>query len=128
MGEQIEPGLFRVVDITVQTHGGTVSRFVRAVAEALHGLGEFFLRTHHNYRRFNYLGEWHSHPLFEPLPSARDHNTMLELVTDPDVGATFAVLVIVRLTGRTDLMGTATVYRPDGTAAAGTLVISNGHV
>ena len=128
MGEQVEPGLFRVVDITAQARAGSVSRFVRAVAEALRGLGEFFRRSHHDYRRFNYLGEWHSHPLFEPIPSTQDHSTMIDLVTDPEVGANFAVLVILKLNGRAELTGTATVYLSDGTASAGSLMMTNQDV
>ncbi len=123
MGEQLEPGRFKVVDVTIQTQGGTVARFVRALAEALVGLRNFFRRTHHDYERFNYLGEWHSHPSFSPIPSQTDHQTMLELVEDPGVGAQFAALLIVKLNGELELVGSVTVYLADGKAQRGRLVM-----
>ena len=127
MGEQLEPGEFRVVDITVQRHGGTIANFVRALATALRALGKFFQRTEQDYTRFNYLGEWHSHPSFSPVPSVRDAQSMLELVTDEEVGATFAVLLIVKLASSDGLDGTASVYRPDGSVEPASLIWETGH-
>lgn len=121
MAEQLEPGCFRVVDITVQRHGGTIADFVRSLASALQALGTFFRRTEQDYKRFNYLGEWHSHPSFEPVPSVRDEASMLELVTDDEVGATFAVLLIVKLVSVDGIGGTASVYRSDGSVERASL-------
>ena len=38
---------------------------------------------------------------------------MWEIVDDPEVGANFAVLMIVRLDADDQLIGTVTIYAPD---------------
>ena len=97
MGEQIGENIFRVKNITVQQHGGSFAAFVRMVLDVIAPLTDFFRATNNNYTRFNYLGEWHCHPSFVPKPSSRDRETMRSIVDDPQVGANFAVLLIVRL-------------------------------
>jgi len=110
MGEHVEAEVFKVVEVTVQ-QAGTVTTFVRLIWSAVTSLRRFFARTGHQYTRFNYLGEWHSHPSFRLHPSDRDSATMWGIVEDPEVGATFAVLLIVRLQeGHFD--GQAFVYLP----------------
>jgi [CysO sulfur-carrier protein]-S-L-cysteine hydrolase len=94
--EQLEPGHFRVVDFSVDLDSGSHTSFRRNPATHEQELGEFFERTAGEFSRFNYLGEWHSHPSFPIRPSTQDIATMTELVED---GSTinFAVLIIVRL-------------------------------
>ena len=58
---------------------------------------EFFRRTGRDYQRFNYLGEWHSHPSFSVRPSSEDVDTMTDIVTGPSSAISFAVLLVVRL-------------------------------
>ena len=111
MGEDLGDSSFAVRRITVQTHGGSMATFVRKVREVFRPLTSYFAETGHAYRRYNYLGEWHSHPSFAPVPSGRDEATMWDLVQDPTVGATFAVLLIVRLEDDR-LTGSATVFAP----------------
>ena len=96
-GEHIEGDLFRVVDVSIQTKGGTNVHFVRDPAHHAAALEAFFKKTGKDYARFNYLGEWHSHPKFEVIPSSDDVRTMRSIVSDPAVGANFAVLIIIRL-------------------------------
>jgi proteasome lid subunit RPN8/RPN11 len=116
MGEHVEGCRFRVVEITVQFSGGSVARFVRAIATLVAPLRSFFTRTNHEYRKFNYLGEWHSHPMFVLTPSFTDRETMQSLVEDPMVGANFAVLLLVKLDGSQKLQGSATVFVPHAAA------------
>ncbi len=59
-------------------------------------MNAFFCETGHQYDRFNYLGEWHSHPRFPVTPSAQDVESMVDLVNG-ERGIDFAVLLIVRL-------------------------------
>ncbi|MFL6416742.1 MAG: Mov34/MPN/PAD-1 family protein [Bryobacteraceae bacterium] len=59
-------------------------------------LEDFFQRTGSDYRRFNYLGEWHSHPSFPVLPSTEDKTSMQSLV-DGERDIEFSALVIVKL-------------------------------
>jgi len=42
-----------------------------------------FRETGHDYTRYNYLGEWHSHPSFALEPSHRDSESMWRLVKTP---------------------------------------------
>ena len=96
MGEQVAPDHFRIVDFSIDETTGTAAHFVRSPdhhAEALEG---FFRRTGSDFRRFNYLGEWHSHPSFAVLPSREDMMSMQNLVNgERDID--FSALVIVRL-------------------------------
>lgn len=112
LGEQVHADVFRVVDITVQQSGGSQACFVRHPREHEADLDRFFERTHANYTRFNYLGEWHSHPSFAPFPSETDRQTMQSIVSDPTVGANFLVLMIAKLARRKRLLIHATAFRP----------------
>ena len=123
MGEQVLPGRFTIVEMTVQRHGGTFAWFVRQARLALRALQEFFDRTGHRYRRYNYLGEWHSHPSFEARPSNKDHESMINVARHPRTGANFVVLMIVRITESSELEASVTTYFPDGSARPGTLVV-----
>lgn len=114
MGEHVGPNQFVVREITVHRRGA-IAYFVRHIEDAIGKLRVFFQNTSHDYLRFNYLGEWHSHPSFEPLPSSIDDLSMLQIVRDESVGANFVVLLIVKLDDRRRLVGTAHTYLPDGT-------------
>lgn len=121
MGEHVAVGTFRVVEITVQRKGGTFASFVR-FAEAIFGpLEKFFRARHCDYVRFNYLGEWHSHPSFALHPSAKDHQSMLEIVRDPEVGARFAVLLLVKLDSGGEFRPAVCVYEAGGLQYPGTV-------
>jgi [CysO sulfur-carrier protein]-S-L-cysteine hydrolase len=111
VGEHVENETFRIVDISVQVSGGTAAHFVRDPVLHKAFLDDFFQRTGHDYQRFNYIGEWHSHPAFTPLPSGEDFTTMLELVRDPAVGVNFAVLIIARLGLWSGMQLSATTFR-----------------
>lgn len=95
MGEHLRDDIFRVVEISVQRSGGSRAHFVRDPVEHKAQLAAFFERNGDDFTRFNYLGEWHSHPSFEPLPSITDIETMQSIVNDPEVGANFLILFIV---------------------------------
>jgi proteasome lid subunit RPN8/RPN11 len=112
VGEHVGRDEFRVADISFQKRGGTIAHFVRDPAHHKAFLADFFAKSGNDYKRFNYFGEWHSHPAFEPLPSGEDFRTMYELVEDPEVGVNFAVLIIVRLRGWSTVELSATLFRP----------------
>jgi [CysO sulfur-carrier protein]-S-L-cysteine hydrolase len=86
---------------------------VRRIEDALGRLTSFFVRTNPDYRRFNYIGEWHSHPIFELEPSFKDDASMMEILLDPAVGARSVVLVLVKLDVRGCLLANAYLYLPD---------------
>jgi proteasome lid subunit RPN8/RPN11 len=110
-GEHVGPDEFDLVDFSVQRSGGNRSCFVRRPRQHRRFLRRFFDRTGHSYERFNYLGEWHSHPSFEARPSAVDIVQMMNIVNDPDQSAMFAVLLIVRLDAPGELELSATFFR-----------------
>lgn len=108
-GEHVGDDLFKVVGVTVQAKSGTHSRFVRDPTQHASQLDSFFREHGEQCSRFNYLGEWHSHPSFDLHPSGPDLISMSELVEDPSVGVNFAVLLIVRLERRENLFVSATL-------------------
>jgi hypothetical protein len=108
MAEQIEPGHFRLEDFTVDGQRGGAAHFVRSVEEHSVALNAFFERTDSDFSRFNYLGEWHSHPNHLPIPSREDIGSMTSLV-DGERDIPFALLLVVRRTWRTLLL-TATLF------------------
>lgn len=126
MGQHLFDGVFQVEEVTVQRTSGSFSRFVRLVQYILTPLNRFFARTDHNYVRYNYIGEWHSHPLFALRPSSRDVETMQALVEDPEVGANFAVLLIVKLIEKNsdgdNLGGAVYIFQPRRPPYIGKLV------
>src|SRR6266516_1696846 len=72
VGEHIGIDNFRLVDFSVQRSGGTQACFVRRPEEHHQFMEAFFSRTGNEFERFNYLGEWHSHPSFPAYPSTVD--------------------------------------------------------
>lgn len=113
MGEHAGPNIFIVREITVHRRGAFAS-FVRRIEDAIGSLRAFFRETGHDYTRFNYIGEWHSHPSFAPYPSRTDDLSMLQIVQDETVGANFVVLLITKLGSEGELVCTAHTYLPDG--------------
>jgi integrative and conjugative element protein (TIGR02256 family) len=111
VGEHVSDDTFRIVDISVQRHGGTVAHFVRDPAHHKAFLADFFTKSGNDYKRFNYIGEWHSHPAFEPMPSGPDFATMYDIVEDQNVGVNFVVLIIARLRSWNWLELSATLFR-----------------
>lgn len=121
MGEHVAPNTFRVKRITVQMKGGTFAAFVRLVEEIVGPLREFFHATNHDYSRFNYLGEWHSHHSFALIPSDRDCQTMREILEDPAMGARFVVLMLARLNADETLAHEIAVFLPHQPITSGTI-------
>jgi hypothetical protein len=112
LGEHVGIDHFVVRNLTVQKPGAIAS-FVRSLSGALSAVTSFCRANGGNFTKFNYLGEWHSHPLFSVQPSAQDHSTMRDLATDKSVGANFVVLLIFRM-GSHGLEGSAHTYLPNG--------------
>ena len=46
-----------------------------------------------------YLGEWHTHPEDEPIPSGRDISSIMEISCLPDMCLPFVILCIIGRTG-----------------------------
>jgi integrative and conjugative element protein (TIGR02256 family) len=113
MGEHLSGEAFIVREITIHRIGAFAS-FLRRMEEALSPLSRFFERTQRQYTRFNYIGEWHSHPSFPPLPSSCDSLSMREIVEDSSVGAHFAALLIIKLDEAGSLVGTVHAFFPGG--------------
>jgi proteasome lid subunit RPN8/RPN11 len=111
VGESVGSETFRLMDISVQHSGGSVAHFVRDPEDHKEFLADFFARTGNDFKRFNYIGEWHSHPAFEVVPSGEDIETMFDIIGDPSVGVNFAILIIARLGRRRRLQISATLFR-----------------
>jgi integrative and conjugative element protein (TIGR02256 family) len=110
MAEQIEAGHFRIVDFTIDKVTGSAAHFVRSVDHHRSALGAFYARTESEFSRFNYLGEWHSHPNHLPVPSPTDIQSMMNLVNgERDIP--FAMLLIVRTAWWRRLLISATLFQ-----------------
>jgi [CysO sulfur-carrier protein]-S-L-cysteine hydrolase len=105
---------FRILEITAASENpGNIFNFLRELKYSLKCLQKFFERHQHKYTEYNYLGEWHSHPSFELIPSSTDDATMLEIIEDQKVGAYFAVLLIVKIQEK-ELIAKAWAYYLSG--------------
>ena len=110
MAEQIGAGQFRIIDFSVDTVTGSAAHFVRSVGHHKAALDSFFEKTGSQFSRFNYLGEWHSHPNHLPIPSSTDIAAMEDLVAgERDIP--FAMLLIVRITWWRRLLLSATLFQ-----------------
>lgn len=109
MGEMVGDQRFRIADISVDTVSGSQAHFVRDAEHHERELRAFFERTGADYKRFNYLGEWHSHPSFEVTPSGPDIRAMRNLV-EGTRGVDFAVLFINRLKWMWQMEASATLF------------------
>ena len=94
--ERFAPAHFRIMDFSLDAHSGSHATFTRDPEVHRQALDGFFRRTDNNFARYNYLGEWHSHPSFSAHPSQDDIATMTDLVENGE-DISFAVLMIVRL-------------------------------
>ena len=113
MAAHVAPNRFEVMDITVHKRGAITS-FIRRIEDALGRLQAFFSSTGNQYSQFNYIGEWHSHPMFALEPSRTDDNSMHQMVDDPKVGANFVVLLIAKLDSSGAIMAGVHTYLPGG--------------
>jgi proteasome lid subunit RPN8/RPN11 len=95
--EQLAPAHFRLMDFSLDLFSGSHTHFRRDPGAHQQALNEFFEKTGHEFSRFNYLGEWHSHPSFSVTPSSEDAETMQSLVENRTGAISFALLLIVRL-------------------------------
>ncbi|WP_238651786.1 Mov34/MPN/PAD-1 family protein [Paenibacillus piscarius] len=123
LGEHTDEGVFRIHELTVQPQGGTIVTFVRKIEDSLRqSLRNFFHKTNFEYTRFNYVGEWHSHPSFSLTPSTHDKQSMYEIVNDPNVGANFALLLITKLQ-QGKLIGKVYLFAPGFEMVTGHLIM-----
>lgn len=113
MAAHVGPNRFEVMDITVHKRGAIAS-FIRRIEDALGRLQAFFSSTGNQYTKFNYIGEWHSHPMFAPEPSRTDDISMHQIADDPKVGANFVVLLIVKLDSSGAIVAGVHTYLPGG--------------
>ncbi|NTZ82018.1 hypothetical protein FCJ61_03045 [Burkholderia metallica] len=111
--ERVADRVFRIVDLSIQRKGGSVTAFSRDASLHKRFMRRFHDLTGHQYERFNYLGEWHSHPSFPALPSPKDVRTMHSLLEAPDQVANFLVLLIVKRSSAGKLEASAHAFAPD---------------
>lgn len=122
MAEHVGTNEFTVRDLTI-CGGGKFASFVRRIQGVWTKLHQFYDSTDHDYTRFNYIGEWHSHPSFEPVPSIVDHKTMNAIIMDKQVGCNFVVLLVVKLSSEQTLIGSVHTYLRNGMIKTSRLVI-----
>jgi integrative and conjugative element protein (TIGR02256 family) len=109
--EQVGDGRFMVVDLSVQ-RDGTSSRFERDPERHRAFIRRFHDRMGNQPERFNYLGEWHSHPSYYATPSNEDFQQMQELIEEVEQRSNFLVLMVIKLGDRGELRGSVYGFRP----------------
>lgn len=124
-GEQRAPSDFVISDLTVQQRLGTIARFIVDLLQAARDALGFFERTEHRYTRYNYVGEWHSHPSFAVHPSSTDVASMRAIVRDRGFRGNFAVLMIARLDGSEITCG-GWLFDPQGREHPITIELAHG--
>lgn len=110
MAEQVNLGEFRIIDFSLDDITGSAAHFVRSPDHHRAALEAFFARTDNDYSRYNYLGEWHSHPNYSPFPSPTDIHSMHELLEE-EHSISFAILLIVKRSWWRRFHCTATLFR-----------------
>lgn len=110
-GEDLGDGRFLVGDLSVQRNGGGFAQFVRNPSIHRRFMRRFFARTGNQYARYNYLGEWHSHPSFSTQPSITDARQMQLLIEDVDQQANFLMLMIAKLDRLGEVEASAHAFR-----------------
>ena len=96
--EQLSVGEFRIIEATCQNSRflGSNTTFMRKGKIARKQVKVLHNKYGGDPKKFNYFGEWHSHPSFPPIPSERDRATMCELIEEQDGAANFLVLLIIK--------------------------------
>jgi len=113
-GEHVGEADFRIVEATAQRLGGGPVAFKRSGDKAQRDLKSLSRRYGDDPSRFNYLGEWHSHPHAPATPSPTDEVTMYRLLADPNCDVNFLVLLINRLSDAGTLELSARTYLATG--------------
>lgn len=123
VAEQTAPGQFELVGLTVDLEVGTRDRFDSLPEPHSQQMDQILLENSARAGRIDYLGEWHSHPTFPPIPSEIDVASMTDMVENS--GPSFAVLVIVRLMSNALIQATITTFQRGKLPEAGQLMISD---
>ncbi|MES0881811.1 Mov34/MPN/PAD-1 family protein [Roseibium sp. SCP14] len=110
MARQITPGQFEIVDFSVDELTGKRAQFVRDHVFHNTFLDAFFEKTGYDYEKYNYIGEWHSHPKLPIYPSLTDLKSMEDLVNG-ERQIPFAVLLIVRSDTPREFLAIATFHQ-----------------
>ena len=113
-GEHVGEADFRIVEATIQTRGGNDITFQRKASKARRDLKSLSRHHGNDPERFNYLGEWHSHPHAPAVPSHVDETTMCQLLFDPETTVNFLILLINRLNEQGKLELSAVAYLASG--------------
>lgn len=124
--EQLAPGKFELVGFTVDLEVGTLNRFASLPATHSDQLDKILNANAGRTGRVDYLGEWHSHPTFPPVPSDIDVAAMTKMVEEN--GPSFAALLIVRLLNAEALEASITTFQRGLPPESGQLITDSGHM
>lgn len=123
VAEQKAPGKFELVGLTVDLEVGTRDRFDSLPESHSQQMDQILLENSARAGRIDYLGEWHSHPTFSPIPSEIDVASMTDMVENS--GPSFAALVIVRLMTNASIHATITTFQRGKLPEVGQLIIAD---
>lgn len=88
--------IFEIEDIYISPRIGTFS-FSNLVVSLKYKLFEnkYFRKHNYEYEKHNYIGDWHSHPSFELIPSSYDKEEVIDELKKSN--ALFLIQIIVKV-------------------------------
>ena len=124
VAEELSPGRFELVGMTVDYGSGTRSRFTNTPTRHDEAFERIRSNATSRVGRVDYLGEWHSHPTHPAVPSDLDVSAMTQMV---ETGRPpFAVLLIVRLGRLLSVEASLTLFQKGARPEPGALTIMAG--
>ena len=112
--EQLAYGEFSLLETTFHTSDGNTFTFDRDIVKARKDIRRFHSYYNGKPQKFNYFGEWHSHPHSTSEPSEVDNSMMWEILSQTDESVNFLVLIIVKLIRQSSLDLNATAFLRSG--------------
>lgn len=104
----VDKNHYEVIDTFISDYKGT-STFTKLLINRRYKRfeKEFYKKHKYDYKNYNYIGDWHSHPLFECVPSNYD---ICEAKNELDnSNGNFLIQIIVKL-DRNELKGKCFLY------------------
>ena len=93
---KLDNDIFEIEDVYISPKIGSFS-FSNLVISFKYRLFEnrYFKKHNYEYEKHNYIGDWHSHPLFELIPSTYDKEEVVDELKKSN--AHFLIQIIVKI-------------------------------
>jgi len=121
--EHLGDNIFKIDSVYLEPKPGTTTYVKLVVNRVYQAFQNSFHKKHqYHFSKFNYIGDWHSHPLFECIPSSFDVEEVQKDLKNSN--ANFLVQLILKV-NQDKLIGNAFYYSNQVSAKKIHLVIEN---